>query len=929
MSYKEEMLNYKQDLLKYLRNIDKNSEDIAKFAENIILVCEDNIQKLKIRNEGVVPSERIRETINENVAVYKISEEGLENIAKYIEATYVVSQGSGTVIVEPNHKEWLKSYKADSENEFYYWDRLRSYLFKGDEITPGIVSTLDDDTDNIIDLVGNPNIEGIWPRTGMVLGSVQSGKTLNYSAVISKAADVGYKVIVLLAGTTNSLRSQTQKRIDDYFVGRNTSSKIGENSTKGVGDINNRRVPINLTNVKDDFSITKSNINVSVSSIKEPIIFVIKKNTNTLKNLVKYFNNDEMEVRRKSSLLVIDDEADNASINTKKDTSETTRINEGIRDILMSFSKSSYLGYTATPFANIFIDPESYIEGKGNDLFPKDYIYALDSPNNYIGPQQIFGDDESATHKENIIEVDDFQDIIPMKHKNLEALSGIPPSLEEAIRSFVITRAIFILKGKGKKNCTMMINVSRFNFTQEQVLNYVYPYVQDLKKAIQVNSNTENSEINHSIIKDFYNLFNNKFTLNDVKENKNIVWENIKPILYDAISTITVQTVNMRSNALKYPDDKKEIGLHVIAIGGIALSRGLTLEGLTVSYVLRNSSAFDIVMQMGRWFGYRDGYGKYCKLYLPEQSINYYSNITADVIELIDSIKDMSEQKSTPKDFGLKVRDHPGVLRITAANKMRTSRKINFALDFSGNNIQVDKIENSQKTNDFNREVIRNFITNIGKDFITKEIDKKNPYFWNSVDVKYILSLIDDFKYAPGNVHFKEFRSEGNKSTIYEYINDRKTELKNWDVCLPILSQKAKFYEKDIIANENFPCRTRSAGGVDEIRNIYSPSQSRQLIQGTDVKIGLSHEGKRVNPLLLIHVMRCDGTSKKEGSSEKKLAPVYTNNFVTFGIMFPKRSEESIKPVMKSYAVNQTYFQQELALEMNDVDENNEEVIYE
>ena len=921
-------MSYKEEILNYLKDEDQHSSMIVKFADNIILLCEDNIQKLENRN-----SENIRKAINENVAMYNISEEGLENIAKYIEATYVIYQGAGNAIVEKNHKEWLKSYKTDSKNEFYYWDRLRPYLLKGDEITPGVVSTLDDDTDSIIDLVGNPNIEGIWPRTGMVLGSVQSGKTLNYSAVIAKAADVGYKVIVLLAGTTNSLRSQTQKRIDDYFVGRNTSSILGENSTKGVGDINNRRVPINLTNVKDDFSLNKSNINVSVSSIKEPIIFVIKKNTNTLKNLVKYFNNDEMEVRRNTSLLVIDDEADNASINTKKDTSETTRINEGIRDILMSFSKSSYLGYTATPFANIFIDPDSYIEGKGNDLFPKDYIFSLDPPNNYIGPQQIFGEDEAATHKDHLVEIDDYQDIIPMKHKNLEPLSGIPPSLEEAIRSFVITRAIFILKGKGKKNCTMMINVSRFNFTQEQVLGYVYPYLQDLKEAIQVNSQIKDSEINHLIIKDFYNLFNEKFTLKETKENKNINWSNIKKNLYEAISTITVQTVNMKSNALKYPDDKKETGLHVIAIGGIALSRGLTLEGLTVSYVLRNSSAFDIVMQMGRWFGYRDGYGKYCKLYLPEQSINYYTNITADVIELVDSIKDMSEQKRTPKDFGLKVRDHPGVLRITAANKMRASRKINFALDFSGDHIQVDKIENNQKTNDFNRGIIKNFISRLGKNYITKEIDNKKPFFWSNVDVQYILSLIDDFKYAPGNVHFKEFRSEGNKSTIYEYINDRKEELKNWDVCLPILgnksSKKAKFYEEEIIKNQNFPCRTRSTGGVDEIRNIYSPSQRRQLIQGSDVKIGLSNEGIRINPLLLIHVMRCDGTSKKKGSLEKKLAPVYTNNFVTFGIMFPKRSENGIRPVMKSYAVNQTYFQQELKLEMNDVNENDEEVIYE
>ncbi|MBJ86179.1 MAG: hypothetical protein CMJ11_06295 [Pelagibacterales bacterium] len=926
-------MSFKEEILNYLKDKNKHSSLVVEQAENIILLCEDNIQKLLVRS-----SQTIRESINKNVGIYNISSEGLENIAKYIEATYVIEQNTGNAVVEKNHKEWLKSFKTDSKNEFYYWDRLRSFLLKGDEITPGVVSTLDEDTDKIIDLVGNPNIDGIWPRTGMVLGSVQSGKTLNYSAVIAKAADVGYKVIVLLAGITNSLRSQTQQRIDCYFVGRDTSS-LGAERRKCVGNINNKRVPITLTNVKDDFSLNKANINTSLSSIKEPIIFVVKKNTNTLKNLVTFFNNDEMEVRRRSSLLVIDDEADNASINTKKDNSETTRINEGIRDILMCFSKSSYLGYTATPFANIFIDPDSYIEGKGNDLFPKDYIYALDPPNNYIGPQQIFGEERLATHKDHLVEIDDYQDIIPMEHKNREPLKGIPPSLEEAVRSFIITRAIFILKGKENKNCTMMINVSRFNFMQEEVHNYVYPYLQELKKALQVNSGLENSEQDHYIIKSFYDLFNDKFSLtrggikkNIVEENRIITWDNIKNKLFDAVSTIEVQTVNMRSSPLKYPDDKKEMGLHVIAIGGIALSRGLTLEGLTVSYVLRNSSAFDIVMQMGRWFGYRDGYGEFCKLYLPEKSINYYTDITADVIELVDSIKDMSEQKRTPKDFGLKVRDHPGVLRITAANKMRTSRKINFALDFSGQRIQVDKIINTQKTNDNNRNTIKAFISKIGNKYITQDIDNKKPYFWTDVSIKDVLSLIDDFIYAPGNVHFREFRSEGNKSTIYEYIYDRKEELKNWDIFLPITQNKtktAKYFEKDIIKNQNFPVRTRSAGGVDTTTNIYSPSENRQVESADDKFIGLCDGEEREKPLLIIHVMKCTGTSKYKGSSQNKPKPVFSNNFVTIGIHFPKRNANSIKPVFKSYAVNQTYYQQELALEINEIDENDEELVNE
>ena len=323
---------------------------------------------------------------------------------------------------------------------------------------------------------------------------------------------------------------------------------------------------------------------------------------------------------------------------------------------------------------------------------------------------------------------------------------------------------------------------------------------------------------------------------------------------------------------------------------------------------------------------------KYILKQRPKGHAPISNGITVDVNEIKGIYGRFQTGAIHTKDFGLKVRDHPGVLRITAANKMRTSRKINFALDFSGQRIQVDKIINTQKTNDNNRNTIKAFINKIGNKYITQDIDNKKPYFWTDVSIKDVLSLIDDFIYAPGNVHFREFRSEGDKSTIYEYIQDRKEELKNWDIYLPIIQNKtktAKYFEKDIIKNENFPVRTRNAGGVDLTRNTYSPSENRQVESAVDKLIGLCDGEERVKPLLILHVMKCTGTSKYKGSSQNKPKPVFLNNFVTIGIHFPKRNANSIKPIFKSYAVNQTYYQQELALEINEIDANDEELLNE
>ena len=409
------------------------------------------------------------------------------------------------------------------------------------------------------------------------------------------------------------------------------------------------------------------------------------------------------------SLLLIDDEADNASINTSGDKTRVTRINEGIRDLLVKFEKSSYIGYTATPFANIFIDPDTEEEMEKQDLFPSDYIKVLEPPSNYIGPEKIFLDEKTTDRAVRI--VDDFQDVLDLKHKNLVPVDDLPDSLYQAIRVFILGKVIRNLRGDDKQHCSMMINVSRFNSVQDDVHGLVYDYVNELSHHVELNANVSFLSKKSDILELFKNDYQNEFL--DLKDENYIYpdWNQIRSNLTQAIRSIKVQVVNMRRGSLDYEQSKDE-GLTVIAIGGLALSRGLTLEGLTVSYILRNASAYDTLMQMGRWFGYRKNYDDLCRLYLPSQSLSYYQDVTEAMMDLSDQIKTMEQLNKTPLDFGLIVRENRGAIRITAANKMKTAEKILVSVGYAGKHVQSHNLYTDNQINDSNRLAIKTFSKN-------------------------------------------------------------------------------------------------------------------------------------------------------------------------------------------------------------------------
>lgn len=430
---------------------------------------------------------------------------------------------------------------------------------------PTVVRSLSDVGTKILGHLQAPESQGKWDRRGLVIGHVQSGKTANYMGVIAKAADAGYKFIIVIAGIHNNLRKQTQERIDEGFVGR--SSDPEDRKRVGVGLTHDYPHPATLTNINDDFS--KKTANQSgwkINDLNKPTVLVIKKNVSTLKALhvwLKEKNAQANGVIADVPMLMIDDEADNTSINTNKPELDPTKTNAMLRKILVLFAKSCYVGYTATPFVNIFINPDSYDEEAYEELFPRDFIVSLDSPNTYFGPDKVFLDDSSSARI--VRPIWDCEDYLPFSQKKDDPVPELPPSLYKAIDQFIVARAIRNLRGQVNKHCSMMINISRFVVTQNTVRSFVSLYKEKLREAVKANyampySISQKNEIMSSL----------KSCLEREFSDCGFTWPEIKIALNGVFDNLRIFVVHSKSDeALDYKKYERDgNSLTAITIGG-------------------------------------------------------------------------------------------------------------------------------------------------------------------------------------------------------------------------------------------------------------------------------------------------------------------------------------------------------------------------
>ena len=662
----------------------------------------------------------------------------IDALTRVLEANLNVVVGDGSILTgdEGIHVPWLPQRRASIE--WGFTRRYRRFLMEQKRWPLASIRGSDDLTDRLLELLEDPERTGPWDRRGMVVGEVQSGKTSNYIEVICKAADAGYKFIVILTGTTNSLRAQTQLRFDEGFLGWDTRLNLALNTSNkrvGVGTLRGeplrRAIPSTNATETGDFNLRIANqFNVRLGG--DPVIMVVKKNGSVLRNLTNWakvlHSPGADESIPDMPILVIDDEADFASVNTRPastgDDEDPTVINGRIRGLLNAFEKRVYVGYTATPFANIFIHPDHEASGYGQDLFPRDFLINLPVPSNHVGPTKVFGlpedpDDDTvpSTPLPVVRPVSDHEDHIPSVHRSGWVVDRLPHSLMTSIRAFILVCAARAARGHQGQHNSMLIHVTRFVNVQDRVAELVRLELRDLQDRIRYGDGASPSPIRDELRLMWHQDF--APTTREVRELypelaagcDDLSWGEVQSRLIDQSQRIQVKVINGAAmDALDYWDHPE--GLSAIAIGGDKLSRGLTLEGLSVSYYLRASRMYDTLLQMGRWFGYRPGYVDLCRLYTTDELREFYTHITMATQELRQEFDLMAGRGMTPRDFGLRVRRHPAGLAITAANKMRNGTRM--TVSYSGAISETITFDRSNAVNRENHNRIDRFIRSLG-----------------------------------------------------------------------------------------------------------------------------------------------------------------------------------------------------------------------
>lgn len=754
-----------------------------------------NIAEEILKTLAPVTDKHIVTAVNQATMIYPyVDKELLKNTLLANHATQI----DDFKILEGRERRmpWLKEFKANQSTDWDFWTRYVMYLKKDKHFPDAVIAHLDALTDEILDHLFNPQMENVQiDKKGLVVGQVQSGKTANYTGLICKAADAGFNFIVVLAGIHNNLRSQTQTRLDEGFLGFDTqyvrkyeeglSQKIGVGCYKGFKHaIANS---ITTSEEKGDFTQGRADSLGINFDTPTPFLLVVKKNVSVLKRLYAWLHTHAGDGKiTTKSLLVIDDEADNASINTNKKEFDPTKINQQIRQIISQFAKSAYVGYTATPFANIFIPLAN------DDLFPRDFIINLPAPDNYIGPEKVFGTsmipDESNDDLLPIVRtIDDYSGFVPEKHKKNDPLpmyNQIPDSLRTALKCFIITCAIRMARGQGNKHNSMLIHITRFQIWQNAIKELVEKLFGYYKSEIEAGDPIVLEELRCIFEEDTPLYKSYKTVTEEIKASsfKDIdtrikvhTWEEIRPLLFKAVQKIEVKSINGSSGDVLTYYEHEETGVSVIAIGGDKLSRGLTLEGLSVSYFLRASKMYDTLMQMGRWFGYRPGYVDLCRLFTSPELNGWFRHITMASEELRAEFNYLAEARSTPDKYALKVRSHPGCLQITSLSKMRYTN--NVQVSWASRLVETYQLQMDAQVRADNLRYTEGLLSPLPEP--ERPDGHKECFLWRSVPLEDILDYFHKFKVGKQLVKV-------NFDLICEYIETlaQSGELTEWNVAL-------------------------------------------------------------------------------------------------------------------------------------------------
>ena len=562
-------------------------------------------------------------------------------------------------VVAGNIESWYSGPRSEDRNWSALVDLLRDDRWNDDSI-----DSLDEASTKVVANLPNPHGAEDFHCRGLVLGYVQSGKTTNFTAVIAKAADAGYRMVIILSGIHDALRRQTQDRLNEQLWQPNA-------------DLWHR-----LTN-ESDFRET-DNVDALLANSTQRVLIVVKKNASRLRALAEWLDGAQPKLLAACPILIIDDEADQASVNTAR-SGRVTKINRLIRTIVNESPRAAYVGYTATPFANILIDAEDF-----DDLYPRDFIVDLPRPRAYIGPEAIFGREPLEFDAEEVHDGSDLIRSVPIDELDELRPKGaaarqtfhfeITPSLDGALRYFLLSTAARRVRRQGNLHCTALVHTSQHVDVHEETARAIRHRINTLAARVSGGDESLLDVLASQWELEQQRVPSSEFDLEPVD------WADIAAILPSVVTSITVVTDNSRTppdERLNFDDSHPGV---IIAVGGNTLSRGLTLEGLAVSFFVRSASAYDTLLQMGRWFGYRNGYADLTRIWMTDEMREWFHHLSTVEEEIRFDIESMETQHVKPDELGPRIRTHPK-LAITAASKMQHARAADAS--YSGRRLQT------------------------------------------------------------------------------------------------------------------------------------------------------------------------------------------------------------------------------------------------
>ena len=698
-------------------------------------------------------SRRLRAVASDDEIEAALSEFKIKN--EKVRASRSVSSLRGEQAVET----W---YIGPSDDPTCHWQLLTEVL-KNKKSRPWsdeMVKSLDHSSSVVVANLAPPKSVEPCAVKGLVLGYVQSGKTANFSAVISKAVDAGYRFVVVLAGMHNILRLQTQARLNEELVVPKKSACTTLTRVDEFGDFQRKQA------VAGDRAL---------GSGDGFCLVVLKKNSAVLRSFNSWLDTTSQSVLDACPTLIIDDESDQASVNTAKPENDPTAINDHIRNMIKKFKVSSYVGYTATPFANVLIDASL-----DDDLYPKDFLVSLDKPVGYVGTEELFGRDaiEPKGALDGIpvlrtIPEEDADRLSPGKKIAGGSTDPITRSMAEAIDAYIVGCSARLSRNQWGQHMTMLIHTSQLVSHHTELKSAIDQLILSIKLDRRDNLESLKDRFKTLWDGDFLKVCGS-FKAAEVP-SFDTVWRNSEKF----IEKLEVIMENHESeDRLTYDRPDPFWG---IVIGGNTLSRGLTLEGLTTSYFVRNSKGYDTLLQMGRWFGYRPNYVDLTRIYVTEGLQSKFYHLATVEEEVRDEIKTMAANGERPIDVGLKIRTHPA-MTVTSNLKMRQAKQC--SLTYSGAKIQAlyMNLNDAPLISKNTKAVVR--LLEDAERFVGRPVrpsfeELNASLLYRNVNAELILQFLERYEFSDANIRFSS-------KMISDYISDlsKAGELTNWSIAL-------------------------------------------------------------------------------------------------------------------------------------------------